>query len=265
VEPKPPGWSSEYGAWFRIESVAERYDFRPPYPEEAFDILVSLLGDGPRTVLDAGCGTGDLARRLAPRVDHLDAVDQSAAMLAQARALPGGDAPNVTWIESPIESATLAPSYGLVVAGESIHWFDWESAFPRFAGVLEPNGVLALVYRNWIRAPELAGRLGPIYSSYAAKTDFTRRDVVEELERRGLFVQIGTRTTAPEPWRPTLDELIGCHHSQSGFVLEKMSDPEGFDREVAAVIDELVPVQDDRYELDVVATVTWGRAARLGP
>ena len=119
--------------------------------------------------------------------------------------------------------------------------------------------MLALAYRDWILAPELAERLAPIYSSYAAKTDFTRKDVVEELERRGLFAATGTQTTAPEPWRPTLDELIGCHHSQSGFVLEKMRDPESFDRELAAVIDELVPVRDGRYELDVVATVTWGR------
>ena len=65
MEPKPPGWSAEYGAWFQEPSVAERYDFRPPYPAEVFEILTSLLGDGPRTVLDAGCGTGDLARRLA--------------------------------------------------------------------------------------------------------------------------------------------------------------------------------------------------------
>jgi len=127
--------------------------------------------------------------------------------------------------------------------------------------VLVPGGVLALVYRDWIRAPELGERLRPIYSGYAAKTDFTRRDVVEELRRRDLFAQLGTQTTAPEPWRPTLDELIGCHHSQSGFVLEKMDDPEGFDRELAAALDDLVPVVDGRYELDVVATVAWGRPA----
>jgi SAM-dependent methyltransferase len=260
MEPKPSGWSSEYGAWFREPSVAERYDFRPPYPEEVFDVLASLLQDGPRTVLDAGCGTGDLARRLASRVDHVDAVDQSTAMLEQGRVLPGGDAENLSWIESPIETASIDPPYGLVVAGESVHWFDWELALPRFASLLAPNGMLALVYRDWIRAPELAARLRPIYSSHAAKTDFTRKDVVEELERRARYKQVGTHTTAPEPWRPTLDELIGCHHSQSGFVLEKMSDADGFDREVAEVIDELVTVREDgRYELDVVATVVWGR------
>jgi SAM-dependent methyltransferase len=259
VEPKPNGWSSEYGAWFGEASVAERYDLRPPYPAEVFAILTSLIADdGPSAVLDAGCGTGDLARPLASRVERVDAVDQSAAMLAQARALPDGDAINLTWIESPVESATLSPPYGLVTAGESIHWFAWEHALPIFASVLAPGGVLAIVYRDWIRAPQLAARLRPIYSAFAAKTDFTRRDVVEELERRGLFTQLGSQTTAPEPWRPTLEDLIGCHHSQSGFVLEKMSDPEGFDRELAAAFDELCPVQDARYELDVVATVAWG-------
>ncbi len=259
MEPKPKGWSSEYGAWFREPSVAERYDLRPPYPAEVFDILVGLLGDGSRAVLDAGCGTGDLARRLAPLVERVDAVDQSTAMLAQGRALPGGEAANLTWLESPIETAVLSPPYGLVMAGESIHWFDWEVALPRFASVLEPGGALALVYRDWIRAPALSERLGPIYGRYAAKTDFTRQDVVEELGRRQRFTVLGKRTTASEPWRPTPDELVGAHHSQSGFVLERMSDPEGFDREVVAAFDELASKRrDGRYELDVVATVTWG-------
>lgn len=258
MEPKPKGWSSAYGAWFGEPSVAERYDLRPPYPTEVFAILTSLLAAGPSAVLDAGCGTGDLARSLASRVERVDAVDQSAAMLAQGRALPGGDAVNLTWIESPVETAPLDPPYGLVTAGESIHWFAWEHALPLFATVLAPGGVLALVYRDWIRAPRLAERLGPIYGAYAAKTDFTRHDVVEELERRGLFTQLGSQTTAPEPWRPRLEELIGCHHSQSGFVIEKMSDPDGFDRELAAAFDELATVHDGRFELDVVATVTWG-------
>jgi hypothetical protein len=42
-------------------------------------------------------------------------------------------------------------------------------------------------------------------------------------------------------------------------VIEKMSDPDGFDLELTEVFDELVPVHDGRYELDVTATVTWGR------
>ena len=42
-------------------------------------------------------------------------------------------------------------------------------------------------------------------------------------------------------------------------MIEKMDDPDGFDRELAEAFDDLVPVHDGRYELDVTATVTWGR------
>jgi len=39
-----------------------------------------------QTVIDAGCGTGNYARALASHVGAVHAIDQSAAMLAQARA-----------------------------------------------------------------------------------------------------------------------------------------------------------------------------------
>jgi SAM-dependent methyltransferase len=258
VDPKPKGWSSEYGAWFQERSAAERYDLRPPYPQETFELLGSLAVEAPRVVLDAGCGPGDLARRLAPLVERVDAVDQSGAMLAKGRTLPGASAANLRWIHGAIEDVSLEPPYALVVAGESIHWFDWELALPRFADILSPRGVLALVYRDWLREPEARARLGEIYARHGANPDFAPLDPVTELERRGLFQRIGEHTTASEPWRPTLTDLIGCHHSQSSFVLEKMRDAAGFDRELADAIDKLVSSRGDRYELDVVATITWG-------
>jgi 2-polyprenyl-3-methyl-5-hydroxy-6-metoxy-1,4-benzoquinol methylase len=46
--------------------AAANYRFRPTYPPETFDILVSLIGDGPRAVLDVGCGTGNITRHFAP-------------------------------------------------------------------------------------------------------------------------------------------------------------------------------------------------------
>ncbi|MBV9278962.1 MAG: class I SAM-dependent methyltransferase, partial [Chloroflexi bacterium] len=52
----------------------------------------------PRVVLDAGCGTGDVARPLAPLVDRVDAVDISAGMIERGRRLPGGENPAITWI-----------------------------------------------------------------------------------------------------------------------------------------------------------------------
>ncbi|HEX4526152.1 MAG TPA: class I SAM-dependent methyltransferase [Gaiellaceae bacterium] len=259
MEPKPRGWASEYAAWFDEDSVVARYDARPPYPAQAFAKLAALVVDEPHAVLDAGCGTGELARGLAPVVGRVDAVDRSTAMLAKGRTLPGGAAPNLRWIHAELEDVPLDPPYALVVAGESVHWFDWPRVMPKLAGALSEGGVLALVYRDWLGATELRARLAPVYARHGANPDFVALDPIRELERRGLLDRLGDYQTDREPWTPTIDELLACHHSQNGFVIEKMRDPVAFDREVIAVADELIPKSAGRFELDVTATITWGR------
>lgn len=259
VEPKPKGWSEEYAEWFEAPSAASRYGLRPPYPAETFPRLAALAVDEPRAVLDAGCGTGELARRLAPLVGRVDAVDRSAAMLAEGRVLPGAKAANLLWIHASIEDAPLDPPYALVVAGDSVHWFDWPRTIPRFAQVLSLRGVLALVYREWLRGSEVRAGLAEVYARHGANSDFLPLDPVRELERRGLFQPLGEDATMSEPWTPTLEELVGCHHSQNSFIIEKMRDPAAFDEEVAAVVEELVPKRGERFELDVAATIIWGR------
>jgi SAM-dependent methyltransferase len=257
VEPKPKGWAAEYGAWFEEPSAAGRYGLRPSYPAAVFEQLAQLAGDAPRVILDAGCGPGDLARGLAPLVDRVDAVDRSAAMLEVGRSLPGADLPNLRWARGDIEDVRLEPPYSLIVCGESIHWFDWERALPRFAGLLTVNGLLALVYRDWLR-DEAREALRPVYKRHGANPDFAPLNPIEELERRGLFSKLGHFKTPPQPWRPSLDELIGCHHSQSGFILEKMADPESFDRELVEAAAGF-RASDGRYELELVVELTWGR------
>ncbi len=95
VEPKPKGWSERYGAVFGGQDVVDHYHLRPPYPAETIDVLSSLARGG--AVLDLGCGTGELARRLAPRVERVDAVDVSKAMVERGCGLAGGAAANLRW------------------------------------------------------------------------------------------------------------------------------------------------------------------------
>src|SRR5215203_5305781 len=146
MEPKPKMWGERYGAVFSEASVVDHYRLRPPYAAETFDVLASLAAGG--AVLDVGCGPGDLARPLASAVARVDAVDASAPMIERGRALPGGEAENLRWINARIEAAPLEPPYALVTAGDSIHWFDWESALPLFAGVLSADASLAIVQRE---------------------------------------------------------------------------------------------------------------------
>jgi SAM-dependent methyltransferase len=256
MDPKPKGWGEPYAAVFCDQSVVDHYRLRPLYPEEAFELLASLAHGGP--VLDVGCGTGDLARPLASRVVRVDAVDVSAPMIALGRTLPGGGAPNLRWIVERVELAELEPPYSLVVAGDSIHWLDWPTALPLFGAVLERDGMLAIVHRDWLRDERARQRLRPVYARHSWNADFEPLDAVEELERRGLFERRGEQTTAPDPWRPTLDEIVDGHFSMSGFAPDRLKDPAGFRAEVREAVEATFEPRGGRYDLDVAATIVWG-------
>src|SRR5918998_866070 len=109
---------------FLHEGVARAYRHRPPYPPALFDALEALIVDAPRHVLDLGAGEGALARPLAERVDKVDAVEISPAMVAEGRARPGGDHPHLAGHVAAGESFALQGPYALVTAGQSLHWMD---------------------------------------------------------------------------------------------------------------------------------------------
>src|SRR5437588_12879297 len=105
--PKPAYLTKENAARFEDLSVAERYPFRLPYPSESFDILFGLITDEPRAVLDVGTGTGDIARNMVTRVERVDAVDRSDAMIGARQTLPQGTHPRLRWISGQIEQVEL--------------------------------------------------------------------------------------------------------------------------------------------------------------
>src|SRR5262245_54621230 len=88
AQPKPEQWSSEHAAAFQNAGVVALYHHRPDYPPQTFAKLSELMVDHPRRVLDVGCGTGMLARRLARIADHVDAIDISPAMIERGKQLP---------------------------------------------------------------------------------------------------------------------------------------------------------------------------------
>jgi SAM-dependent methyltransferase len=267
--PKPSHLSGEFGAWFKDPLIAAAYPARPPYPEAAIALLAGLAVDAPRAVLDVGCGTGDVARRLAPLVERVDAVDFSAAMMERGRHLPGGQAANLHWILGALEDVELGEAYALVTAGESLHWMDWPVVLPRFAELLSPNGVLAIVERNWERVPAMRARLLPIVERYSPVRNYVQYDLVALLEQCGLFTRLGRQRTEPEPWLPTIDDYLECRYSQRGLSRTHMGPAavSAFDTAIRVALAELceqgeVIERDGRLQLTVDATITWGKAAR---
>jgi len=261
--PKPRHLGPDYGAQWQSAGMARAYRHRPPYGDETFDVLAGLLAEGAApAVLDVGCGTGDLARPLAARVERVDAIDLSEAMVAEGRRLVGGDGANLHWMVAPMETAPLAGPYALAVAGESIHWMNWDLVFPRLASALAPGAVLAIVARCEPRFP-WADELLPLRVRYSTNQDYAPFALVPGLVERGFFEVLGTHRTTPVPFQQTRDDHVEWIHSRNGFSRSRMGVSAAvFDaayRDLLrrhGVIDELT--------FDVATRITWGRPRTPG-
>ena len=70
----------------------------------------------PRSALDAGCGTGRVARELARRGVDVVGVDLDDDMLATARRR----SPDLTWIQADLASLDLVRTFDVVVAAGNV-------------------------------------------------------------------------------------------------------------------------------------------------
>jgi trans-aconitate methyltransferase len=265
---RPKQWSSEYASIFQDESVVAAYQFRPTYPPETFTVLASLIPPtvAQPTVLDAGCGTGAIARPLAPFVDYVDAVDSSAAMIRTAQTLPDGNRANIRWMVAPIETAPLCGPYALIVAAASLHWMDWDRTLPRFAAHLAPDSVLAIL-EEWVQPNPWDDVIRPILGRYSMNRDFTpytMMTVVTELEQRQLFQLRGRHVTAPATFQQSIDAWVEAFHARNGFSRDRMDAAAAVacDAELRAAIQPYCA--DDIVEQSIAARIFWG-VPRSGP
>ncbi len=249
----------ELGRVFGDAEVAALYRYRAPYPREVFAILEELLVE-PRTVLDAGAGTGALARELAPHVLRVDAVDPSAAMIAEGRTLPGGDDPRINWIHARAEDAPLSPHYGLIVAGASLHWMDPTVVLPRFRDALAPGAKVAIVHNDFVSPHALATAAAlEVIRRYSPLKDdppeYPAR--VRSLVTRGLFALEGERRTTPVSFEQTIDDVLNSLHSTSTLSRVTLGDRmSAFDTDMRAA---LSPFGTDVLRSDIATYIAWGR------
>jgi SAM-dependent methyltransferase len=256
MRPKPAHLRPQYGAQFQDAAIVAAYPTRPPYPAEVFTRLRALLL-GPAVALDAGCGTGDIARRLAPLVQRLDAVDISAPMIAAGQRLPGGDAANLRWLVGALEDAPLSPPYGLIVAGESMHWMEWSVVLPRLREALAPGARLVLTTRVEEPSPWTEALLALIIRS-STNRDFQPFDLIEELTSRGLYRVDGEALTGTETFTQSVTDYIESIHSRNGFSRDRMTpaDAAAFDDAARALIAPHAP--DGMVTLHIHAHLIWG-------
>lgn len=257
MQPKPEQFDASYAEAFKDQRVVDTYGYRPPYPDEVFDILSSLVTDKPRDVLDVGAGSGDIARRLVEGVDRVDAVDFSLRMIELGQRLPNGNHPNLHWVYGRVEEAPLSPPYALITAGSSIHWIEWSVAFPRFRSMLTPNGFLALIYGRTLPMPWDAD-LRKLRAQFSTRQNHRVSNTVEALEMRGFFHKLGEKETSTIPFFQSIDNFVEGLHSRSGFSVERIGQQKANDFDQLAKTLLLRFHSDGILPLQVSATVTWG-------
>jgi trans-aconitate 2-methyltransferase len=106
------------------------------------EVLGRLQLRGDETVLDAGCGSGELTAKLAACVPRgrVLAVDGSPRMVQLARERLGDRA--TVWVGDLLELEVPAP-VELVFSAATFHWIaDHERLFARLRGALAPGGRL---------------------------------------------------------------------------------------------------------------------------
>lgn len=130
--------------------LAALYDaLNPPGDDTRF--YLSLAGQPPQVILDMGCGTGQLACAFAAQGHQVTGADPAAAMLAVARARPGGD--QVRWIQADAAGLAVPTRFDLIVLTGHVFQLllgdrDVRAALGTLRRHLAPAGRLAFETRN---------------------------------------------------------------------------------------------------------------------
>lgn len=151
------------------DAAAAYVDVRPDYPSAAVDALLAAVGKPDVRALDLGAGTGKLTGLLLDRGIDVAALEPSADMrLALKQALPV--LPSSRIIGTTAEATGLSSgAFDLLTYAQSWHWLDAELASAEAARLLEPRGVVGILYNQmdvsipWVKRLTRIMRSGDVH------------------------------------------------------------------------------------------------------
>ncbi len=155
-----------------------------------------------------------------------------------------------------METASLSGPYALAVAGESIHWMNWDLVFPRMRAALAPVAHFAIV-RRVETDHEWNAELGALIRRYSTNRDYAPFDLIPGLEARGWFLPRATVRTAPEPFIQSREDFIESIHSRNGFSRARMGvSANVFDAQVRDLL--MRHGAGDKLRFETWSEITWG-------
>src|SRR5947209_4773172 len=204
-----------------FDAVADDYDrHRPAYPDALVDRACELAGLARgATVLEVGCGTGQLTRSLLGRGLRVTAVEPGGRLIARARERLGG-AGGAEFVDARLEEAPLPRAhYRAAFSASAVHWVDPDVSWRKLADALVDGGMLALV-------------------SYFGLDDGGSRD--DQLALRRVLARVAPERAAEWPIYRDLDGTLAGVAQRQDNVSEAWAWLGGYDvaREYAAELFE---------------------------
>jgi trans-aconitate 2-methyltransferase len=195
----------------------------------AAENLDRLVLRGDETVLDAGCGSGEVTQALLERLPdgRVLAVDASPTMVAALRARLGGDARVTAWVSDLLELEVPEP-VDAVFSTATFHWIaDHDRLFARAHAALRPGGQLVAQcggvgnIAQWHAAAREVGASAPFapwLDGFDPWNYATPADTEERLRRAG-FAQarawlIDRELDTPDPRGFVRSTFFGAHLAQ---------------------------------------------------
>lgn len=210
--------------------TASWYDeFRVPYPAALLDDLrVRAQVTPTSTVLDLGCGTGQVGFGLHAAVCSVLAVDQEAEFVAYAKEKAERlRVRNITWTTGRAEDVSIDGEFDLVTIGNAFHRLPRQVIAERATAWLRPGGCLALLWSNAPWDGELLWQqaLGKTLLEWRERSDAVDRvpgdwqramatlPNTQVLQRAGFSVVGSFEFPTAHEW--TAESLIGFVYSTS--------------------------------------------------
>jgi len=134
----------------RFGAAASRYDAAAPVQRLVADRLAARIvrsGIRPRRILEIGCGTGLLTRRLLAAFPEalLLATDLAPEMVAATRRAVPAEGANLLVLAMDGRLPAAGGSFDLICSSLALQWMDDQpDVFQRLAELLAPGGVLAV-------------------------------------------------------------------------------------------------------------------------
>jgi SAM-dependent methyltransferase len=206
------------------KQAADYARFRPGYPRELFDYLVSIAPSR-RLAWDCGTGNGQAAAGLASVFDAVIATDASEKQITNAELHE-----RVDYLVAPAEDSSIDfGTVDLIMVAQALHWFDLDRFYTEERRVLKSDGVLAASAYNLLHInPAIDEVVNRYYYEVVGPFWPQERKLVEQFDNLPFpFHEIDPpKFEMTAQWN--LDHLVGYLRTWSStqrFMAAKGSDP----------------------------------------